>query len=327
MIVVTGGAGFIGSNIVKALNRQGASDILVVDNLSNVEKVSNLSKLVIKDYMDKREFLKFMESGNTFDEITVVFHQGACSDTMATDGKYVLHNNFTYSKVLFHFCQKHNAQFIYASSASVYGSGAEFVEVRENESALNAYAWSKLLFDNYIRHHGNPGIQCVGLRYFNVYGAGEFHKTRMASVVWHFNNQYREYGKVNLFSGTDGYEDGGQLRDFIYIDDVVNVNLYFLNHPGINGIYNVGTGRARSFNDVALAVINFHRKRQGKAVVDLQDAINCHQINYIPMPDALVGKYQSYTQADLVNLRAVEYGENFDSIENGVEKYLSSLND
>ena len=327
MIVVTGGAGFIGSNIVKALNRKGITDILVVDNLSNAEKVANLSKLVIRDYMDKHEFLEFVKSGNAFDRINTVFHQGACSDTMATDGKYVLHNNFTYSKSLLHFCQKHKAQFIYASSASVYGSGSEFAENRENESALNAYAWSKLLFDNYIRHLGNHpdnlGIQCVGLRYFNVYGPGEFHKARMASVAWHFNIQYREKQVVDLFAGTDGYQNGEQLRDFIYVDDVVNVNLYFMNHPDINGIYNVGTGRAQSFNQVALAVINFHRKRQGKKIIDLQEAVDSRQINYIAMPDALVGKYQNYTEADLARLRSVGYEEDFDHIENGVNKYLS----
>ncbi len=327
MIVVTGGAGFIGSNIVKALNRKGITDILVVDNLSNVEKIANLSKLVIRDYMDKQEFLEFVKSGNTFDRITTVFHQGACSDTMATDGKYVLHNNFTYSKSLFHFCRKHKAQFIYASSASVYGSGSEFAEIQENESALNAYAWSKLLFDNYIRHHcshpDNPGIQCVGLRYFNVYGPGEFHKARMASVAWHFNIQYREKQVVNLFAGTDGYQNGEQLRDFIYVDDVVDVNLFFMNHPDINGIYNVGTGRAQSFNQVALAVINFHRSRHGKEVIDLQEAVDSRQINYIAMPDALVGKYQNYTEADLAKLRSVGYEEDFDHIGNGVNKYLS----
>ncbi len=333
MIVVTGGAGFIGSNIVRALNRNGIVDILVVDNLSNAAKVANLSKLVIRDYMDKYEFLGAIQSGRSFDRITTVFHQGACSDTMATDGKYVLQNNFTFSKTLFHFCQRHKAQFIYASSASVYGSGSGFSEDRSNESALNVYAWSKLLFDNYIRQSGNhptspgspeiSGIQCVGLRYFNVYGPGEFHKGRMASVAWHFNNQYREKQTVNLFAGTDGYRNGEQLRDFIHVDDVVDVNLYFMNHPELSGIYNVGTGRAQSFNQVALAVINFHRNRQGLAAVSLQEAVDCGRIHYVAMPETLVGRYQNFTEADLVRLRSVGYEEDFDDIETGINKYLS----
>ncbi len=335
MIVVTGGAGFIGSNIVKALNRNGVFDILVVDNLSNVEKVANLSKLTIRDYMDKQEFLDAIQSDRTFDRMTTVFHQGACSDTLATDGKYVLQNNFTFSKTLFHFCQRRQAQFIYASSASVYGGGSEFSEEPGNESALNVYAWSKLLFDNYIRQSGaqaspsgsspppTTGIQCVGLRYFNVYGPGEFHKGRMASVARHFNNQYLDRQALHLFAGTDGYQNGEQLRDFVYVDDVVNVNLYFMNHPERSGIYNVGAGRAQSFNQVALAVINFHRKRQGQAAVNLFEAVELGLIHYVSMPEALVGKYQNFTEADLTRLRSVGYEEDFDDIEAGISKYLS----
>ncbi len=327
MIVVTGGAGFIGSNLVRALNRNGIVDILVVDNLSNTEKVANLSNLVIRDYTDKDEFFESVQSGNPFDSITTVFHQGACSDTMAVDGKYVLHNNFTFSKTLFHFCRRHKAQFIYASSASVYGSGSEFSEDRSNESALNVYAWSKLLFDNYIRHAGcclySPEIRQVGLRYFNVYGSGEFHKGRMASVVWHFNNQYREKQTINLFAGTDGYENGEQLRDFVHVDDVVNVNLYFMDHPELCGIYNVGSGRARSFNEVALAVINFHRKRRGLSMIDLREAVDSRRINYVAMPATLVGRYQSFTEADLTRLRSAGYKEDFADIESGIARYLS----
>jgi ADP-L-glycero-D-manno-heptose 6-epimerase len=293
MIIVTGGAGFIGSNIVKALNEEGIERILVVDNLSNAEKIKNLSGLRIIDFMDKHEFYEFMSTGNKFELVSAVFHQGACSDTMETDGKYVLHNNFTYSKALFHFSQAHHAQFIYASSASVYGSGTEFAEEPENESTLNAYAWSKLLFDNFIR---------------------SFH-----------SNQFIEHGKVRLFSGTDGYADGEQLRDFVFVDDVVAVNLFLLKNPGISGVFNVGTGRCQSFNDVALAVINNCRQQQNKDPVGINDAVANGEIVYIPMPVALLGKYQSYTQADLNKLRSAGYDGSFSTVTHGVKEYISCL--
>jgi ADP-L-glycero-D-manno-heptose 6-epimerase len=325
MIIVTGGAGFIGSNIVKALNEEGIERILVVDNLSNAEKIKNLSGLRIIDFMDKHEFYEFMSTGNKFELVSAVFHQGACSDTMETDGKYVLHNNFTYSKALFHFSQAHHAQFIYASSASVYGSGTEFAEEPENESTLNAYAWSKLLFDNFIRSFHSLNIQCAGLRYFNVYGPGEAHKGRMASVAWHFYNQFIEHGKVRLFSGTDGYADGEQLRDFVFVDDVVAVNLFLLKNPGISGVFNVGTGRCQSFNDVALAVINNCRQQQNKDPVGINDAVANGEIVYIPMPVALLGKYQSYTQADLNKLRSAGYDGSFSTVTHGVKEYISCL--
>ncbi len=325
MIIVTGGAGFIGSNIVRSLNQDGISDILVVDNLSNADKIKNLADLKISDYLDKHEFYELMRTGGSPGPVSAVFHQGACSDTMETDGKYVLHNNFTYSKTLFHFCQQHKAQFIYASSASVYGDGSIFIEDTANESALNAYAWSKLLFDNYIRNQNPIDIQCVGLRYFNVYGPREFHKGRMASVAWHFYNQYRDNGVVKPFVGTDGYDDGGQLRDFVYVDDVVDVNLYLLKNPQINGIYNVGTGKCQSFNDVALAVINCWRNHQGKDKIELPEATASGEIDYIPLPEALVGKYQSYTQAELSNLRGTGYDQAAKNVTQGVEKYFDYL--
>jgi len=231
MIIVTGGAGFIGANIVRGLNDRGIEDILVVDNLTNVDKIKNLADLKISDYMDKEEFFEIIanaEHCNNVDvmpglgDVTAVFHEGACSDTMASDGKYVLHNNFTFTKALFHFCRLANAQFIYASSASVYGAGSVFRESPEFESVLNAYAYSKLLFDQYIRRQGSMPKQCVGLRYFNVYGPREQHKGRMASVAWHFRNQFKENGRVRLFAGTDGYADGEQRRDFIYVEDIVS---------------------------------------------------------------------------------------------------------
>ena len=333
MIIVTGGAGFIGSNLVKALNQEGIENIMVVDNLTNAEKIKNLADLKIVDYMDKHEFYDFMIDGREFYSVSAVFHQGACSDTMETDGEYVLHNNFTYSKELFQFSKRHQAQFIYASSASVYGSGSVFVEQPENESALNAYAWSKLLFDNYIRNQKSVDIridipidiQCVGLRYFNVYGPREFHKGRMASVAWHCYNQYKEDQNVRLFSGSDGYNDGQQARDFVYVDDVVGVNLFLLKNPGVSGLFNVGTGRSQSFNDVALAVVNACRQSLDKEMLSLAEAVATKEITYVAMPDALIGKYQSYTQADLSKLKSTGFNGSFDNVNQGITKYISCL--
>ncbi len=325
MIIVTGGAGFIGANLVSGLNSRGIDDIMVVDNLDNAEKISNLSRLKIRDYMDKHEFFDFMLSGKRFDSVSAVLHEGACSDTMATDGKYVLHNNFTFSRELLAFCIRQSAQLIYASSAAVYGDGKEFVEEPRCESALNAYAWSKLLFDCYVRGQDDIPVQCAGLRYFNVYGPGEGHKGRMASVAWHFANQYRESGKVRLFTGSAGYGDGEQLRDFVYVDDVTSVNMYLLDNPDVSGIFNVGTGQCQSFNDVAQAVINCTRESSGKPAVSLDDAVSSGEITYIPMPDALQGKYQSYTRADLTRLRSTGYDAEFLNVEQGVSRYLVIL--
>ena len=227
--------------------------------------------------------------------------------------------------MLLEFCQRHNASFIYASSASVYGSGTTFAESPENESALNAYAWSKLLFDCYIRNLDSISVQCCGLRYFNVYGPREQHKGRMASVAWHFRKQLQDSGSVKLFCGSDGYGDGQQLRDFVYVDDVVNVNMFLMDNPEISGIFNVGTGRCQSFNDVALASINYVQRKSGEASITLEDAVCSGKISYIPMPVALEGKYQSYTRADLSNLEQVGYDREFDTVDQGVEKYMTKL--
>jgi ADP-L-glycero-D-manno-heptose 6-epimerase len=325
MIIVTGGAGFIGSNLVAGLNALGERDILVVDNLLNAEKVKNLSGLDIADYMDKEEFRRLVRVGQAPEKVRALFHQGACSDTMATDGRYVLDNNFTCSKELFHYCRQHGAPFLYASSASVYGAGDRFIESPEFESTLNAYAYSKLLFDNYIRKQGDTGIQCVGLRYFNVYGPREQHKARMASVAWHFRGQYRREGKVRLFQGTAGYGDGEQRRDFVSVEDVVAVNLFLLERSSISGIFNLGTGRCQSFNDVAISVINSLRRRDGEAEISLQQAMESGIIEYIPMPAALQGKYQSYTEASLERLRDIGYDRPFLSVEEGVGRYMEVL--
>ena len=329
MIIVTGAAGFIGANLVKRLNDRGVSDILAVDNLTNAEKVKNLDGLEIADYMDKEEFYNSMLSSQSFPKISAVLHEGACSDTMAADGRYVLHNNFTFSKALYHFCQQHQAQYIYASSASVYGGGSVFRECPEFESTLNVYAYSKLLFDHYIRRHSGSGaqsdIQCVGLRYFNVYGPREQHKSRMASVAWHFRNQYLAEGRVRLFEGSGGYGNGEQRRDFVSVEDVVAVNMFMLENPGVRGIFNVGTGRCQSFNDVAVAVINTLRKNNGEDALELKQAVDGNIIEYIPMPDALKGKYQSFTEADISNLRAAGYDSAFYNVGQGVARYMEWL--
>ncbi|MDD9856836.1 MAG: ADP-glyceromanno-heptose 6-epimerase [Gammaproteobacteria bacterium] len=331
MIVVTGGAGFIGSNLVSALNRRGVRDILVVDDVTDAAKARNLFDLQIGDYMDKAEFLDAIRSERpdpSLQRVSAVLHQGACTDTMATDGKYVLDNNYAYSRALYYFCAQRRAQYIYASSASVYGHGTRFAETPRNESALNAYAWSKLLFDQFVRRQPvarPPQFQCVGLRYFNVYGRRERHKGRMASVAWHFFNQYMAHGRVRLFEGSDGYADGEQQRDFVSVEDVVAVNLFLLDNPAVSGIYNVGSGCSCSFNRVAVAVINACRRHRRETEITLEQARRGGQIAYIPMPETLRGKYQSYTCADLRQLRAAGYGAPFLDVPQGVGGYVSAL--
>ena len=329
MIIVTGGAGFIGSNLVKALNHRGPDEILVVDDSTDGDKARNLSDLTTSDYMDKAEFLEAVRRNRwSGPPVSAVLHQGACTDTLATDDEYMLENNFAYSKALYHFCAKHEAQYIYASSASVYGAGnvsSLFIEAPQNESALNVYARSKLLFDEFVRTQPPGKFQCVGLRYFNVYGPREQHKGKMASVPWHFFNQYARDGRVRLFEGSGGYADGEQRRDFISVEDIIRINLFFMDNPSVSGIYNAGTGRSRSFNDIAVAVINACRRRHGEAPTSLAEAIRDRKISYIQMPEALHGKYQSYTQANPEKLRGAGYAEEFLDIEQGVGNYVDEL--
>ncbi len=311
MIVVTGGAGFIGSNLVKGLNAQGVTQILVVDDLSDGTKFKNLVDCQILDYMDKNEFLEKIRFGHYFShDIEAIFHEGACSDTTEWDGRFMMDNNYEYSKHLLHYCLNNKIQFLYASSAAVYGTTKVFKEHPDYEGPLNVYGYSKYLFDQYVRQLTDINSQVVGFRYFNVYGPNEQHKGTMASMAYHFNNQVREHGTLRLFEGTDGYANGGQLRDFIHVDDVVAVNLWFLKHKK-SGIFNLGTGRAQSFNDVANAVIDWHQKGQ---------------IEYIPFPEHLKGRYQSYTQADMDHLRKAGYPHAFMTVEEGVTKYLNTIN-
>ena len=318
--VVTGAAGFIGSKIVEALNDAGVSEIVAVDNLQQADKVRNLARLEIADYLDQAEFLERLDS---FDgALDAVLHQGACSDTMESDGRYMMQNNYRYSKLLLDWCQEAEVPLLYASSASVYGSGPEFREERGCERPLNVYGYSKFLFDQLVRRT-LPGktAQIAGFRYFNVYGPNEAHKGRMASVAFHAYHQLLAAGKVRLFVGSGGYGDGEQRRDFIHVDDVVDVNLWFLEHRGVSGIYNCGTGRAQTFNQVAAATVN---AVQGTRLT-VEELVEKGLIEYIAFPDALKGKYQSFTEADLSRLRAAGYQGDFNSVEEGVAAYVREL--
>jgi len=324
--IVTGAAGFIGSNLVKALNQRGEHNIIAVDNLTHADKFKNLVDCEIADYLDKKDFLQKLQEGFFDGLVTAVLHQGACSDTMETDGRYMMENNYQYTLELLNYCQNEEVPFLYASSASVYGGGSVFKESRECEAPLNVYAYSKFLFDQIVRRRWHKrSAQIVGLRYFNVYGPREQHKARMASVAYHFFNQYRAEGKVKLFEGCDGYAHGGQLRDFVSIEDVVKVNMYFLDHPQKSGIFNLGTGQAQSFNDVAVATINTLRNADGKPALSITELQQQGILSYIPFPDALRGKYQSYTQADIGALRNSGYSEPFLSVEQGVAKYVEQM--
>lgn len=313
MIIVTGGAGFIGSNIVKALNARGQDDIVVVDNLSNGAKYANLVDCEISDYIDKVDFPACLANGHRFASgIDAIFHEGACSSTTEWDGRYMMQNNFEYSRTLLEWCIGNRVPFLYASSAAVYGGGRVFVESRECESPLNMYGYSKFLFDQYVRRRiPDAQSQIVGFRYFNVYGPREAHKGSMMSVAAQLNGQLLEGGRVRLFSGTEGYADGAQRRDFVFVEDAVDANLWFLDHPGCSGIFNLGTGRSQTFNDVARAVIAWHGRGE---------------IEYVPFPEHLKGRYQSFTEADISALRTAGYERPFRTVEEGVALYMEWLN-
>jgi ADP-L-glycero-D-manno-heptose 6-epimerase len=318
--IVTGAAGFIGSRLVAALNREGITEILAVDNLENADKVPNLVGCEIEDYLDKREFLARLEAGQFDGAVEAVLHQGACSDTMAADGRYVMDNNYRYSRALLDWCQEEEVALLYASSASVYGAGAAgFREERACEAPLNVYGYSKFLFDQYVRRT-LPGraAQIVGLRYFNVYGPNEAHKGRMASVAYHAWHQLAAEGRVKLFVGSGGFGDGEQRRDFIHVDDVVKVNLHFLEHRTRSGIFNCGTGRAQTFNELAAAVVNAARGTRASAAELAAQKL----IEYVPFPPQLAARYQSFTEADLTQLREAGYDGAFMDVAQGVAAYV-----
>ena len=326
-IIVTGAAGFIGSNIVKALNRRGETDIIAVDNLTNGHKFRNLADCDIAHYLDKHEFIRQVREHLVPHDIRAVFHQGACSNTMEHNGQYMMENNYQYSLDLLDWCQDERIPFLYASSAAVYGKGTAFREERALEKPLNVYGYSKFLFDQVVRRRIAQGLtaQVVSFRYFNVYGMREQHKGRMASVAYHHFNQYRSQGYVNLFGAYENYGNGEHSRDFISVEDVAKVNLYFFDNFEKSGIFNLGTGRSQPFNDLAAATVNACRAAEGKPKLSLAELVEQQLIRYIPFPEDLAGKYQSFTQADTEKLRAAGYADDFYTVEQGVERYVAWL--
>jgi len=325
-IIVTGAAGFIGSNIVKGLNARGEKRIIAVDNLTKADKFKNLVDCEIVDFIDKHDFIARIQAGHFDGEIDAILHQGACSDTMETDGRYMLENNYRYSQILLDWSLEQDVQFLYASSAATYGGGSIFREERECEGPLNVYGYSKFLFDQIVRQRLNSATsQVAGFRYFNVYGPGEQHKGRMASVAFHHFNQYRAEGKVRLFEGTHGYGNGEQRRDFVFVGDVVKVNLWFLDHPEQSGIFNLGSGRAQCFNDVAVATVNACRALEGKPALTLAELCAQGIVEYIAFPEALKGKYQAFTQGDLARLRTAGYDAAMATVEEGIAQYVAWL--
>ncbi len=283
--------------------------------------------------MDLDDFYPNVEEGH-YGKVEAVFHEGACSDTMEQDGKYMMANNYTLSWHLFQACQKRGARLLYASSAATYGGSDTFREDPAFEGPLNVYGYSKLLFDqrmrrecgvNFERTKAGRTHQVVGFRYFNVYGPREQHKGRMASVAYHQFNQFNAEGKVKLFGEYGGYPQGGQMRDFVFIDDVVAVNLWFFDNPAQSGIFNLGSGRAQPFNDVASSVVNAMRRLRGESALPLDDIAQQGLVEYVPFPDALRGKYQCYTQADLSALRATGCDHQFADVQTGVSRYVDWL--
>jgi ADP-L-glycero-D-manno-heptose 6-epimerase len=310
MIILTGGAGFIGSNLLSALNAGGTTDVLIVDRRG--DNVRNLRDLRFSDFIPPEEFAGALSRKALPARIEAIFHQGACADTTCNDGRYMIENNFTFSKSILQFALSNKVPLVYASSAAVYGSSSAFSPSRENERPLNLYALSKLAFDNHVRIVAAKSDSTVaGLRYFNVYGPRESHKGKMASMVYQLYRQLKASGRAQLFKGTDGYADGEQRRDFVFVEDVVRVNLALAAGPVRKGVFNVGTGQPRSFNDVAKTIIA---------------QLGAGAIEYVEFPENLAGKYQSFTQADISGLRNAHYTESFATLENGIAQSIDAWN-
>lgn len=324
-IVVTGAAGFVGRNIARALNERGYNNIIAVDNLSKGEKFHNLVGLQLSDYIDKATFYDAFAKG-AFGKIEAVFHEGACSDTMEHDGRYMLANNYTTSNALLGRCLADGTRLLYASSAATYGASNVFREEPDCEKPLNVYGYSKLLFDQVVRQAlPTAKSQIAGFRYFNVYGPHEQHKGRMASVAYHHFNQFQEHGCVKLFGAYGGYGPGEQTRDFLYVDDLVAVKLWFFDNPGKSGVFNLGSGQAEPFNNVASAVVNSMRQSKNLTPLSLAHMQQGKLIEYTEFPQALVGRYQCFTQADLTRLREAGCTHRFASVAEGVERYVNYL--
>jgi ADP-L-glycero-D-manno-heptose 6-epimerase len=310
MIIVTGGAGFIGSNLLGALNAKGVTDVLVVDRKG--DSFHNLSDLRFSDFIQPAEFAQALERKTLDQTIDAIFHQGACADTTCIDGRYMIENNFTFSKLVLDFALANRIPLVYASTAAVYGGAREFTAVPKHERPLNLYGVSKLGFDNHVRVvAAKSASTVVGLRYFNVYGPRESHKGKMASMVYQLYRQLKEGGRARLFKGNDGYADGEQRRDFVFVEDVVRVNLALVEGPVRRGIFNVGTGQARSFNDIARTIIA---------------TLGAGEIDYVRIPEQLAGRYQSFTQADLSTLRTAGYADRFTSLEDGIARSIDAWN-
>lgn len=318
-IVVTGAAGQVGSNIIKALNARGVSNIIAVDNLTRADKFSNLVGCDIVDYLDKHDFIERIQAGHFDGEIDAIFHQGACSDPSQSDGRYLMENNYRYSMILLDWSQDQDVQFLYASSAAVYGAGSRSREERQFEGPLDVHGYSRFLFDQIVRQRlaQSPSSQIVGLRYFSVYGPGEAHKGPMASFAYQCFRQLQTDGKISLDEGAEG--------DFVFVGDVAKVNLFFFDHPEKSGIFNLGSGCTSSFDEVANATVNGKKRAKSEMPLTLAESRAQGLLEYVALPDAQKGKYLACAQADLTRLREAGYDAPMTTLEEGVSQYVEWL--
>jgi len=314
MIIVTGGAGFIGSALIAALNKRQITDILVVDELGTDRKWKNLRNLSFTDYVEKDDFLEMVIEDKLDNSVESVFHLGACSDTTETNASYLIKNNYEYSKLLAQWATNADIRFIYASSAATYGDGSasfsDDQEKIENLRPLNMYGYSKHLFDLWARRTGLLK-KLVGLKYFNVFGPNEYHKADMRSFVIKAFEQINASGKVRLFkSYKSEYADGEQLRDFIYVKDAVDMTLFFYDKPQLSGLFNIGAGKARTWNDLVKAVFAAMGREPN--------------IEYIEMPESIRNQYQYFTEADITNFRKAGYDKEITTLEDAIKDYVQS---